>query len=260
MSLKIASISLFFILLWVCNIPGQTAGHDAVRLVRISYLTPNLDSMTRSFIKRGYRINQGKRDPGSIFNNSIIFPDGCQIILETTTSTDANDWRLKALKKFGSHVAGIAFEAENIDTLWHSMKIHNIPVSDIAAMSCCRMNNPYCSVPGFALDSCAPLDVVFIAKDTSCLHTAEYDSLARHPNHVFRFDWILLTASSEVEARMRKVFEIINGWKQHEGCCDFWRVGPSDDFCFFRFEPLSKKSKIKSDWLSIEPDGMYFAY
>ena len=60
---------------------------------------------------------------------------------------------------------------------------------------------------------------------------------------------------------MRKVFEIINGWKQHEGCCDFWREGPSDDFCFFRFEPPPiKKAKGKNDWLSIEPEGIYFAY
>lgn len=261
MRLQIASIPLFFILLWAGKVCPQPAGYGGVRLIRITYLTPNLDSLTRSFIKRGYRINQGKRDPGGIFNNSIIFPEGCEIILETTLSNDPNDWRLQSLKKYGSHVTGIAFEVEKIDSLYHLMKIHHVAVNTMSTITNYKIDETYYSALVFALDSCSPLDVVFIAKDTS-RHSpySEFDSLAHHPNHVFRFDWILLTASSEVESRMRTVFEITGGWKQHEGCCDFWRVGPSDDFCFFRFEPLSKKSKEKSNWLSIEPDGIYYAY
>jgi hypothetical protein len=222
-------------------------------------LTSNLDSLTRSFIKKGYKIKTGKREPGSIFSNTIALQDGSEMILETTMSSDSKDWRLQALKKFGNHIAGIAFEVDEIDSLFHLMKRSNISVSDTLTIRKYRTDGTYNLAKVFALDSCAPLDVVFISKDT--LHSTEFDSLAHHPNHVFRFDWVLLSASSLVEARMRKVFEIIGGPKLHEGCCDFWRVGPSNDFCFFRFEQQPvKKARGKNNWLSIEPDAIYFAY
>src|SRR5207245_2220804 len=101
----------------------------------------------------------------------------------------------------------------------------------------------------FALDSCASLDVVFYSKDSSKQDTA----FTNHPNHVIRFDWLLLSASPDIEVWLRKIFDISGSLKLHEGCCDFWRTGPPDDFCFFRFEISPLKAKGKNNWLSIEP-------
>jgi hypothetical protein len=253
-----AIILLFYIGLQEKQAYSQHVARSGIRFARITYLTSNLDSLTRSFLKKGYRIKTGKREPGGIFNNAITLPDGSEIILETTSSRDSNDWRLQALKKYRNHIAGIAFEVDEIDSLYHLMKIHNISISEITTMPRFRTDGTYYSDRAFALDSCAPLDVVFFSKDSSHLSSTEFDSLAHHPNHVFRFDWVLLSASPAIEAKVRTIFEMINAWKQHEGCCDFWRVGPSNDFCFFRFDPPPPKAK--ADWLSVEADGIYFAY
>ncbi len=261
MTTKGIYILLFFIGLAYSELQGQTIDRSGIRLAKITYLTSNLDSLTRSFLKKGYKIQISKREPGGIFSNIVILQDRSQMILETTLSSDSNNWRLQALKKYGNHVSGIAFEVDDIDSLYHFMKINYISISNLDTIRQYRIDGTYYLAHTFALDSCAPLDVVFFAKDTVHSPSRGIDSLTLHPNHVFRFDWVLFSASPQIEAKMRKIFEIINGWKQHEGCCDFWRVGPSDDFCFFRFEtqPI-KKAKGKNDWLSIEPDGIYFAY
>jgi len=225
---------------------GQNALPFKIRLSRITLLTQNFDSLTRSYLKKGFRIKNARREPGGVFSNLVILRDGTQIILESTTSTDSNDWRLAALKKYGSHISGIAFEAENIDSLQVALKNNDVPYKSY------QSDRTY-----LALDSIAPLDVVFFQKDSS---SGEIDSLAYHRNHVFRVDWLLLSACPLIETRVRKLFEITGALKQHEGCCDYWRVGLPVDFCFFRFDPLPQKAKGMLHWLSIEPDGMYFAY
>jgi hypothetical protein len=222
---------------------GQNPLSSKIRLSHLTFLTQNLDSLNRSFLKKGFRIKSGKREPGGIFSNSIILQDGTEIILETTMSSDSNDWRVAALKKYGSQISGIAFEAENIDSLQTMLQTNAIPYESYKTY--------------LALDSITPMDVVFFQKDS---FSAERDSLANHPNHVFRFDWILLSADSVTQKKMRTVFGIIGALKQHEGCCDYWRIGSPDDFCFFRFDPLPPKATGKNNWLSIEPDGIYFAY
>ncbi|MDP4219063.1 MAG: hypothetical protein Q8916_01560 [Bacteroidota bacterium] len=202
----------------------------------------------------------GKREPGGIFSNSITFPNGCEILLETTNSSSSDDWRLQALRKYGDHISGIAFEVRDLDSLYGLMSMAHLPLSMMDSLRNVRSDSTVYSEKIFGLGGCAPLDVVFYSADTASRILPKPDSLSHHRNGVFRFDWVLLSAAPEVEARMRIVFDIINGWKQHEGCCDFWRVGPSNDFCFFRFDPPPKKAKASSDWLSIEPDAIYFAY
>jgi hypothetical protein len=257
---KTAYIILIYLCLLVCQIQGQTIAPNGIRLARISFLTSNLDSLTRSFAKKGYTIKPGKREPGGILTNSIILPNECEMILETTLTTDSIDWRLQSLKKYGNHVSGIAFEVDKIDTLYNLFQSHQIPTDSLRTILKEKKDGSEYLTHSFALDSCAPLDVIFFSKGTLIAQFETVDSLTKHPNHVFRFDWVLLTASPAIEARMRKIFAIVNAWKQHENYGDFWRVGPSDNFCFFRFDSLSPKGKEKNDWLSVETDGIYFAY
>jgi len=253
------AILLFFIILPNSKIIGQNFDPSRIRLRRITYLTSNLDSLTRSFLKKGFKIKQGKREPGGVFSNLVLLRNGSEITLETTLSTDSKDWRWNALKKYGAHISGLAFEVDSIDKFYSLVKSGQIEVSELDSnrYGTYRSYMTYL----FALDSCLPLDVVFISKDTSQqIPSLEFDSLSHHKNNVFRFDWVLLSASPIIETRMRKFFEIIGAIKQHGGCYDFWRVGPADDFCFFRFEPPLAKTKGINDWLSVEPDNIYFAY
>jgi hypothetical protein len=227
-----------------------------IRLARITYLTSNLDSLTRSFLKKGFRISQGKRDPIGVFNNFITLEDKTQIILETTNSKDSTDWRIQILKNYGNHISGIAFEVNQIDSFYQILRSDSIPLSPVERFNNSdRSSNIY-----FALDSVLPLDVVFFQKDSLIKPLQEKDSLSNHPNHVFRIDWMLLSADSSNHRNIRKVFEAVAALQLHQGCCDYFRVGPSDDFCFFRFDPLPQKAKGKNNWLSIETDGIYFAY
>lgn len=245
--MRAVSLAILFIFIGLqsIKIQGQTLAPSGIRLFRITYLTNTLDSLTRSFIKRGYHVKSGKREPKGIFSNIIIFPNGCEIVLESMIANDKNNWRLQALRKYGNHISGIAFETDQLSLLEDSLRSNHISLTSFGAR-------------GFALDSCAPLDIVFLAKDTS--RSYKDDSLAYHSNNVFRFDWVLLSAGSIVEQKLRSFFNVIHARKLHEGCCDFWRLGPSNDFCFFRFEPLPPKAKGKKDWISVESENIYFAY
>jgi hypothetical protein len=242
-------ILLFFNNLLELKSFGQTIAQSEIRIARLTFLTNNLDSLSRSFIKKGFRLEPGLREPAGVFNNSITLSDGSEMILETTYSQDTDDWRLQDLRKFGNHVAGIAFEVQNMDSLYAGLRNDSLLVTSIMEKD---------GLKYFALDSCAPLDVVFLAK--SNLSSYKTDSLTNHPNGVFRFDWILLSAATPIEKRLRSLFEKINAWKLHQGCSDYWRIGPPSDFCFFRFEQLPPKAGEKNDWLSIEPANIFFAY
>src|SRR5579872_2830265 len=185
----VSTILLFINILWANRGTGQTLSLSEIRLARIILLTSSLDSLTRSFIKKGYRIKTGIREPGGVLNNRIIFPNGCEIIIETTTSSDPGDWRNIALKKYGNHISGIAFESDHIDSLYHAFQINEIPLSRTGFAPIEKIDDSKYPAKVFALDSCAPLDIVFFSKDSSRYsHSQETDSLTNHPNHVFRFD------------------------------------------------------------------------
>ncbi|MEP7234252.1 MAG: hypothetical protein ABI778_03045 [Ignavibacteriota bacterium] len=249
----ILTIFLLFIALADSAALGQSSVPSGIRLVGITWLSSNIDSLTRSFTKKGYTISPGRREPGGDFSNIIGISDGSEIMLRSTMSRDSEDWEVMALKRFGNHIAGIVFEVDSLDVFHNSLVTGNIAVT-------AETSSPD-GVRSFALDSCSPLDVVFMQKDSAASSLAAIpDSMRIHRNHVYRFDWVLLSAAEKIELQLRKIFEIIGARKLHQGCCDYWRIGPSDDFCFFRFEPPSKKAAGISNWLSIEPENIYFAY
>jgi hypothetical protein len=86
------------------------------------------------------------------------------------------------------------------------------------------------------------------------------DTSLHHPNRVHRIDWVLLSASYDVQATMIKIFNIIDSKKMHGGCCDFWRIGTMYDPTFFRFEPAKKIKAKDSYFFAVESDNIYFAY
>ncbi|MEI8135326.1 MAG: hypothetical protein WCH46_09710 [bacterium] len=215
--------------------------------------------MNRAFHKKGFNISPGNREPIGIFRNQIVLSDGSGLILETTSSHDPTDWRNFMLRGLGNIISGMTFEVGNIDTLYYYLINSGVAVTTPQKIININTSNTT-SKYYFALDSCFPLDVIFMQKDSSNNNPIANDSLKYHPNHVFRIDWVLLSASLENEIRLRQLFQVIGALKLHEGCCDFWRVGPSDDFCFFRFEPVPARAKGATQWLSIEAENIYFAY
>src|SRR6185436_1402960 len=165
-------ICIFFNVLGESDCFSQNLMPLKVNLKRITYLTSNIDSLTRSFHKKGFHIKPGKREPGGVFNNSIMLQDKTEILLESSLSKDSADWRIQALKNYGNHISGIAFEVEEIDSLYEAFRSHQIPLS--------VLNKSYESYMSyFAVDSLAQVDVVFVHKDSGAI--GGRDSISFHP-------------------------------------------------------------------------------
>ena len=97
---------------------------------------------------------------------------------------------------------------------------------------------------------------IVITQDTSYIS----DTSAHHPNRVHRIDWVLLSASNDVEMTMKKIFEVVDSKKMRGGCCDFWRIGTGFDPTFLRFEPARKIKAKDSEFFTVEEGNVYFAY
>lgn len=254
----IPSILLILSYLWGYPCFGQSASRGRIQLRRLTYLTTNIDSLTRSFAKRGYSVQTGLREPDGILNDVVNFPNGSKINIETTQHTETSDWRVYELKKYGTHVSGIEFDVADIDSVYANFQQNSISVGPLISDLGNQNGDSLESRKYFGLHFCFPIDFVFFSHQTSKYF--KVDSSSRQKNGVYRIDWIILSASSEVEREMRAVFSLLNLQTRHDGCCDFWRIGAADDFCYVRFEHPPEKAAGRTDWLSIEPDGIYFAY
>ncbi len=243
------AINLLFINLLLAIVPSvifsQTLQITPKKLVLVS---SNFDSLLRSYAKKGYTLIPGERDPIGIFTDTIVLQDGFSIILSSVPS-DTTSWQKQIITTYGSCLAGLVFETDDPDSLFNQLKTAVIPLVPLTYSSDSLIES-------FAVDSCYPLDIVFEKR-----RATQYDSATMtHRNHIYRLDWILLSAGERMQQVFRKIFDITGSLFFHQGCCDYWRTGPGNDFTFFRFEPLLPKANSDLYWLSIETDNFYFAY
>lgn len=214
-------------------------------------LSGNFDSLVRSYLKSRYTIIPTKREPDGIFANTIYLQDGFSLELTYPFDPSKKMWQTRAVRKYGAHVAGLVFDVDDPDSLYLEC-IRNGIACAVVTTSADSLH----TVESFALDSCNPLDIVF--QKTS--RTLRKDSIAIHKNGIYRLDWILLSAGSRMEQIFRQLFSFTHSLVLHQGCCDYWRLGPPDDFTFVRFEPVPALAKDDAYWLSIEAGNYYFAY
>lgn len=214
-----------------------------IRLKNISYLTNNLDSLSRSFVKRGFSITLGSRDPITPFMNEIILPNGTSIHLESRQRLDKPQ---PPHTLNSTEISSMTFETDNLDSI----------------MKFCNSAGFYChsffkgdSLVEVCIDSLSPSMVVFVRK--AAFNT---DTTIHHPKGIFRIDWVLLSASPDVEQKLRILFGMLSIQKYHEGCCDYWRFGDGYDFTKIRFERAKIQQLIGSDKLTIEEGNIYYAY
>ena len=218
---------------------------------KMMLLTGNFDSLVRSYLKSRYTIIPNKREADGIFTNTIYLQDGFSLELEYPFDPAKKMWQTRAVRKYGAHIAGLVFDVDAPDSLYREC-IRNGIACGVVTMSTDSLH----TVESFALDSCEPLDIVF--QKTS--RTIRKDSLAIHKNGIYRLDWILLSAGTRMQHIFRQLFSITQSLALHQGCCDYWRLGPPDDFTFIRFEPIPAIAKDDAYWLSIEAGNYYFAY
>lgn len=210
------------------------------RLKQITYLAGNFDSLTRSFLKRGFSLAMGSRDPVGAFTNDIFFPNGSSIHLE------AKDILHRAPESSNNtYIREITFEVGSIDSFAGLLAKIGVGFHVTQANS---------SYPQIYLDSLYPVNLRFIPRSVT------HDSTIHHHNGTFRIDWVLLSASKDLEFRLRALFDSLGVKKYHEGCCDFWRLGDEYDFTLIRFEPPKLKPLPKANGFSVEEGNIYFAY
>ncbi len=211
-------------------------------------LSGNMDSLVRSYSKKGFTIVNGLRKPHGIFTDTIYLQDGFTIVLSSATYSE--QWEADALQQFGDHISALEFAADNADSLYRLLRSGSIP--------CVPLTTTTDSLPvvtSFALDSCHPIDIIV----RQGAHQPRNDSIAIHKNHVYRPDWILFSAGSRMTEILKTLFKSTTE-TLHEGSYEYWRLGPSDDFTFVRFEALPPKTTQDPYWLSIEEGNFYFAY
>ena len=234
------------------TIPSQARSQsNLVALERIVYLTGNLDSLTWSYIDNGFAVQRGEFEPFGTMHNLVRLPSGQTVELQSTASEDTNDWRRKAVAWYGTHVDGIVFRVPDAARLFLKFDSLGIPHGPLLP----SYHGEKLSV-GFGLQGPEPLDVSFISYDSAVpQHTVNMP-----PNRFRRISWLLLTASPDEERLLRSVFGALGLRKLHEGCCDYWLLGPPEYPLAIRFELPSTTFACEGHWLSIENGGVIYAY
>ncbi|MDP4288938.1 MAG: hypothetical protein Q8922_13500 [Bacteroidota bacterium] len=240
--------------------PGRLqAQTSSIRLERITYLTANLDSTMRSFLLQGFSFGPEEFAPyGPV---TIRLPSGESIDFVSSSKLDTSDWKARALAAYGDHVAGVSFAVDDVSNVLARFDSLAIPHGPLTSS-------------GFGLRGIAPLDMVFVPRDgagESRRAPITPTGAPAESNSYRRISWLLLTASDSSQALLRRVFDALGLRKQHEGCCDYWLIGPVDARTAVRFEiPLDDRFSTPStrersfvpegEWLSIEDGGIVYGY
>jgi hypothetical protein len=243
---RIFSYFAAFILFLALRLPDAEAQSHSLRLSKISYLTANLDSTLKAFLGSGFVFGRTEYHPFGPF--VVMLPAGHQIELSGSDITDSTKAATRTLAKFGNHLARVELEARDIQSIAHTLDSAGIPHNAISANA-------------FSLAGTSPLEISFC-------EPASKTVAAQMENRYSRISWLVLTASDSAQVMMRKVFGALGLKQFHEGCCDYWLVGPVESRTAIRFE-LPAGSKWASpppkqhpepDWLSIEEGGVVYAY
>ncbi len=192
--------------------------------------------MSRAFTKKGFIVTAGPRDPLGYFEDSVILQNGSLILFRMPFQSDSEDAYI--LNEYGAVIREMVFTTNSLKDITSSLYGDSLSIGSTSIT--------------FETD---PTRIV-ITQDTSYIS----DTSAHHPNRVHRIDWVLLSASNDVEMTMKKIFEAVDSKKMHGGCCDLWRIGTGFDPTFLRFEPARKIKAKDSEFFTVEEGNVYFAY
>lgn len=208
-------------------------------LKQLIFLTNKLDSMSRSFTKKGFTVIHGKRDPLGNFEDSVILQNGSTIIFRMPFLLDSADEDTQILNTYGPVLREMIFTTDSLSLL-HAMMYHD---------------SSYFYSNSLTYDT-EPTRIT-ITHDAA-LRAEMYP---RHQNNVHRIDWVLLSGSTDVQVTLEKIFSVSNNKKMRGGCCEFYRVGTPFNPTYIRFEPAKKIIPVKhSGFFVVEEGNIYFAY
>jgi len=253
-SLKTPQLAYFGAVLSVLLFPSfLIAQTNSVIFDRLLYLTPNLDSLARAEAKLGFRVIPPSPTEG---HSQLVLPSGQNVTLQAPEL----DWQKSATRAYGTHVAGLVLRVPNALQLYLMLDSLNIPHGNLD-----EVRTDTSGQFSFGIDHLEPLDLTFVSSNPEQAPPAIDTTLP--PNRFRRISWLVLTASPKTETLLRRVFDALQLTMQHEGCCDYWLIGPPDNRTAVRFEvpkgwprPEPNQPIYEGWWLSIEDGGVIYAY
>lgn len=225
---------------------AANAQSPQMRLRRITYVMSNLDSTLKAFLGSGFVFDRTEYHSYGPFE--ITLPAGHTVAIIGSDTTDTTNPRSRALRQFGGHIASVEFEVEQLEDIARMLDSFNVEHGALGSNK-------------FSIVGTAPLEISFAAASNEEAHV-------QGGNRYSRISWLVFTANDSTQAMMRKVFAALGLRQSHEGCCDYWLVGPVESRTAIRFElpPGSTwaspppKPHPEPGWLSIEEGGVVYAY
>lgn len=223
----------------------------SLRLDHVTYLTRNLDSLTRVFQRRGFEVTPGDSKLLDMERHFVNLPDGTYIELQSTSAIDTNDWRIRALNYYGDHIASVTFQTSDLALLRSKLESSLIGLGSTIE----EQYDGQLLWRAFGIDSCDPLDIVFIQRDQRLIELP-----IQHPNGHRRIEWIIFATVKEREPLLRELFTALDLTKRHEGWFDYWMMGAPEQRLNLRIGPPYNPLFRASQGIFIEENGLVFAY
>ncbi len=223
----------------------------AVKLDHITYLTRNLDSLTKVFQKRGFTVTPGDSKTLDMERHFVNLPDGTYIELQSTSSLDSADWRVSALNFYGDHIASVTFQTQNLEQLRTQLEGTSVKLGSMLE----EMYEGRLLWRAFGIEGCKPLDIVFMQREQALV-----DLPVSHENGHRRIEWVIFATNKEREPMLRDLFAALGLTKRHEGWFDYWMMGSPESRLNVRIGPPYNPTSAASNGVCIEENGLVFAY
>lgn len=223
----------------------------SVRLDHITYLTRNLDSLTRAFQRRGFIVTPGDSKVLDVERHFVNLPDGTYLELQSTSSLDSADWRVNALNFYGDHIASITFQTPDLKKLRSKLEGTSVKLGKMFD----ETFEGKLLWRAFGIEGSRPLDIVFVQREQSLVELP-----IKHPNGDRRIEWVIFSANKEEEPLLRDLFSALDLAKRHEGWFDYWMMGTPEDRLNVRIGPPYDPAFAASNGIFIEENGLVFAY
>ena len=222
----------------------------SLRLDHVTYLTRNLDSITRAFQRRGFTVTPGDSKVLDMERHFVNFPDGTYIELQSTASTDTTDWRIRALDRYGDHIAAVTFQTPDLSVVRSMLEADSVQLGE-------TLDERYEGQVlwrAFGIKGSEPLDIVFIQREQNLIELP-----IEHPNGHRRIEWVIF-ATEGGEPVLRKLFAALDLTKRHEGWFDYWMMGSPEARLNVRIGPPYDPLFKRDGGIFIEENGLTFAY
>lgn len=217
----------------------------SIRLDHITYLTGNLDSLTRAFQRKGFIVTPGKFVSTELATHFVHFSDGTSLELEGPNMSNPDDWRVQALEKYGDHISAIVFRTKDLARVEQQMRANGVRFGNTLHQEGWR---------AFGIEGAHPLDIVFVERDDA------RETVEPHPNDHRRIEWIVISANKEQEPLLRNVFSALELTMRHEGWFDYWMMADPTNRLNIRIGPPYKPAFKQSNGIYLEENGIVYAY